>query len=288
LSLHPARTLERLGLARAAGLARSLRWEFEARAPTLRPDRAARLTAHRLREPIGRRAYRVLSEPELRATRLSDTAFVFGSGKSLLEIGAAEWERIAECDVVGFSHFHRQRWTRVDYHLVAEVSDVEATAASIRGNPAYADTIFLVMTGWIADAGNQLVGRRLLTPGSRIFRWRRVGRGRMLPPSRSFAGGLVHGTNSSLDTVNFALLMGWRRIVIAGVDLYDKEYFFLPPGVARPEERGGLTAASRFVQADHVVEMMRLWRERAEADGVELMVQNPRSLLAQVLPVYEA
>jgi hypothetical protein len=211
---------------------------------------------------------------------------VFGSGRSLTEIGPADWEKIAEFDTVGFSHFHRQRWIRADYHLVAEVSSVDETADSIAANPLYVDTIFGVMQGWIAEASNELVARRLLPSGARIFRWRRVGRGRMLPPGRSFADGFVHGTNSILDVVNFALVLGWRRIVIAGVDLYNKEYFWLPEGVARADEKPYLTAASRWEQADNVVETLALWRQLVEPEGIELFVHNPRSLLAGVLPVF--
>lgn len=284
--IRPAAALERLGLRGAAERARTLRADTVVHAETLRTA-ALPTTRAWLREPSGRRAYRVLDEGELRATRRSDTVFVFGSGGSLREMEDEEWARIAAFDVVGFSHFHRQRWVDVGYHLVAEVRDVHETGASIAANPRYGNTVFLVMKGWIARASNELVGQRLLPAGARVFRWKRVARGRTVPPSRSFRAGLVHGSNSSLDAVNFALLMGWRRVVVAGVDLYDKEYFFLPPGSARPDERPQFTVASRFHQADHVVEMFRLWREAARASGTELTVYNPRSLLAEVLPVFD-
>ncbi len=287
MSFHPARTLERLGFARLAELARRVRAAIH-----LFPERnrARLLLAHStaaLREPLGRRAYRVLTEEELLATRTSDTVFVFGSGGSLVDIPPEEWERIAAHDTVAFSHFHRQRWVRVDYHLVAEVNELEATGASFRESPFYRETIFLVMRGVLAQASNAMVGRRLIPPGARVFRYRRVARGRTQPPSSRLADGLVHGSNTSLDVVNFALLMGWKRIVIAGVDLYNRQYFFLPKGTTRPDERPGLSVESPFRQADHLLEMYRLWRSVAEEQGVELCVYDERSLLSAVLPVYE-
>jgi hypothetical protein len=284
--LSLAAALERRGLMRAAVAARELRWHFALGRSVLGPGTALGLTKAWLRERHGRRAYHTLSEQELLATRRSDTVFVFGSGRSLVEIGREEWERMAAHDIVGFSQFHRQRDVRVDYHLIAEVLEVEDTASSIRANPRYADTIFLVMKGWIAGASNEFVGRRLLLPGARIFRWRRLARGRIVPPSRSLANGLVHGPNTSLDAVNFALLMGWSRIVVVGVDLYNKEYFWLPPGEARPDEHPGLTAASPFVGAEQIVEMYGLWRRELETEGIELSTYNRRSLLAEVLPVF--
>ena len=284
--VRPARALERAGLVRTAHAARELRWAAAELRPLLRPDRAARLTRAWMRDRAGRRGYRLLSEDELRSTRSSDTAFVFGSGRSILEIGPEEWRRIAQHDTVTFSSFHRLRAVRIDYHLVAEVVDRDETGTSIRSNPCYADTVFLVVEGWIAEAGNDLVGRRLLPPGARIFRYRRVARGRIAPPNRSFADGLVHGANTSFDAVNFALLMGWRRIVVAGVDLYDKRYFWLGPNETRAHEHPGVTAATPFPSAGHIVEMFGLWREAAAHEGTELLVYNPRSLLAQALPVF--
>lgn len=284
--LRPARLLERLGMPEAAVRARILRVDASFYADSLRRSGIVRPARGWLRERRGRSAYRVLSEEELRATRRSDTAFVFGSSRSLLEIELHEWERIAEHDTIGFSHFHRQRWVRVDYHVVAEVSDVEETAASIRASPFYADTVFAVVGGPFAEAGNELVGRRLLPDGARIFRWHRTARGLTVPPSRRFARGLVHGSNTSLDVTNFALLAGWKRIVLVGVDLYDRGFFWLPEGVARPDERTTLAVDSPFPSAEHVVEMFDLWSRTVRRDGVELLVYNPRSLLARVLPVF--
>jgi hypothetical protein len=283
---HPARALDRVGLRGAAGALRGANWALDALLPALRPDRAVRLSRLWLGERRGRSAYCVLDEDRLRATRRSDTVFIFGSGRSLTDIGANEWRRMSDADTVGFSHFHRQRWIRVDYHLVGEVPSIEGTAQSIRDNPLYSETIFGVMKGWSAEASNALVGRHLLPRDARIFRWRRVGRGRTLPPTTSLREGLVHGTNSALDVINFALVLGWRRIVIVGVDLYNKEYFWLPPAVRLPNEKPHLTAASRWPQADQVVDAVDLWREVAATDGKEIYVYDGRSLLANALPVF--
>jgi hypothetical protein len=286
VGLSIARGLERLGLAEAAEAARRVRWFVDHLRWSLRPARAARLTMLWLREHAGRSAYVVLTEEAIRATRRSETVFLFGSGKSILEIGDAEWDYLGRHDTIAFSHFHRHRGVRVDYHLVAELFDLEGTASSIASNPFYAETVFLVMKGWLAERGNEMVARRLLPPGARIFRFKRRARGRIVPPSPSLSHGLVHGSNSSLDVTNFALAMGWRRIVLVGIDLYDKEYFYLPPGVTGPGEPPGVTATSRFPGAEQTVATLALWRELAGHDGVELFVYNPRSLLAEVLPVF--
>lgn len=233
-----------------------------------------------------RSSYKTLDEHELRQTRRSGTAFVFGSGKSLLEITDDDWHRIARHDTIGFSQFQKQRFVRVDYHLISEALSVEPYARLFHENSRYAETIYIVQEGWLAHVGNELVGRRLLPRDARLFRFRRVSRGRYSPPSESFGAGLVHGVNSSISTTNFAVVNGWKRIVLTGIDLYDREYFFLPPGASFEGEKPGYTAASLFPGADIVVDYFRRWRPLLERRGVELLVYNPRSLLAEVLDVF--
>ena len=96
------------------------------------PGYGVRLTGLWLRDRIGRRRYRSLSADELRATRTSDTAFVFGSGRSLLEIEPAEWQSIARCNTISLREFPRQHWVRADYHVTSEVERLRASAELAR------------------------------------------------------------------------------------------------------------------------------------------------------------
>jgi hypothetical protein len=235
---------------------------------------------------MGRRAYRTLDERELLATRQSDTVFIFGSGRSLLEISGEEWKQIAGCQTIAFGEFHRERLVRVDYHMINEVKDPPSYTRSIRENPCYEQTVFVVQGGWVAHRGNEVIGGRMLPAGAQVFRYRRVARERYAPPSDSFGAGLVHAWNSSVDAANLALLMGWKRIVFAGVDLFDRQYFYLPPGESTPNPDPSWGAFSRFNGADELVELFRQWRALVESRGVELLVYNPSSLLAESLDVF--
>ena len=251
-----------------------------------RPRHLARCTHWYVRDRVGRRAYATLNEDDLRASRRSGTVFIFGSGKSLLEISTEEWERMSDHDTVGFSQFQEQQFIRVDYHLVAEAVNLGRYAALFRENPRYESTIYAVQEGLFAHVGNEIVGRGMLPRGSRVFRFHRRARGRFEDPSASFRRGVVHGYNSSISTTNFALLSGWTRIVLVGVDLYDKEYFYLPWGAPAEGERWGRKASDRFPSADLVVECFRRWRSVADASGVSIEVYNPRSLLAEALDIF--
>lgn len=252
----------------------------------LRPGVLGPAASAYARDRIGRRRYRRLSEEQLRASRRSDTVFVFGSGRSLLDIGPADWERIAAHDTFSLREFPRQRFVRADYHMTGEIDFIDEYARRIRQNPRYDDTIFLVQGGWRALGGNRLVGQGLLRPGARLFRFHRTSRGAYAPPSRRFADGVVHGFNSIISATNLAVLVGWRRIVLTGVDLYNKEYFWLDAGETRSYEQPGITAQSLFTSAEATIDMLSRWHDLLAPEGIELRVYNPRSLLAEHLGVF--
>jgi hypothetical protein len=251
----------------------------------LRPGYVGRLLGLYGRDRLGRRRYRLLDEEELLATRSSDTAFVFGSGRSLLEIGEAEWESISACNTISLREFPRQRWVRADYHLTSEVDHLDEYAHRLRENPHYRDTVFAVQEGLRAERGNELIGRGLLAEGARVFRFRRVSRGRYAPPSRS-PRMLVHGYNSIIDATNLAVALGFERIVLAGADYYNKEYFWLEPGETRAYEKAGVAAGRPFTGHQAIVAMLGDWHDLLAPEGIELSVYNPRSLLASRLPVF--
>jgi hypothetical protein len=244
----------------------------------------------------GRGSYRSVSGEELRATRTSDTAFVLGSGSSVRDLVPAEWERIAAGNTLSFSEFHRQSFVRADYHMVGEITDaapppperaVAAYARSLRENPLYADTVLLLQEGWLAVDSNALVARRLLRPDARVFRYRRTSRGAYSPPSNSFDEGLVHGWNTSISVTNLALLLGFSRVVLVGVDMYNREYFWLEPGERRPTLPATVEPGDPFLNARPVIDLFARWRALLEPRGIELSVYNPRSLLAGALPVFD-
>jgi hypothetical protein len=253
-------------------------------------------------EHWNRSRYVVLDDGALRRTRRSDMAFVFGSGSSLNEITPAGWSHIAEHDTIGFNYFSRQRWVRTDYHLVGEVASsddtdrsswrpaIEEYARLIAENPFYARTIIGLQAGWFAYQSNRLASLGGLKAGTQVFRYKRIARGVFRPPSRALSEGLVHGAGSLIGCVNFAYVMGWRRIVIAGVDLYDSRYFWLPPGWDRPDmvEVHGIPSTGPHPTADTVIPYLARWQALMAQEGVSLMVYNPKSLLAKVLPVYRS
>ncbi len=242
--------------------------------------------------------YNLLSEAALRARRRSNRVFVFGSGYSINNISESEWSHFEEHDTLSFNWFCRQDFVRADYHLVREVCrdvadpaiwqpQLEEYSQLLQQNPRYADAIFLVHAGLRATMGNRIVGLGKLPAGAPIFRFYNRTYGPGQQPSPSLSRGLFHA-GTLADCVNLAYLLGWKEIVLVGVDLYDRRYFWLDYQQTRADERPGYESPDGYHYiADATVSIMHRWRELFTRDGVELSVYNPHSLLAQVMPVYE-
>ena len=200
-----------------------------------------------------------------------------------------------------------RKWVPIDFHLVRgglEGVDqwrgyADEFSGMMNNNPHCANTNFLVQGEFIAQFCNQLIGYRLLRPGTKIFRYRTM-RGDGLPTA-ALREGVRHTVGTLSDAVNAAACMGWTDIVLVGVDLYDSRYFFLP----RESTYGLDEATGTLVPADvnlrglgpgdvhntarnGIVQTMGEWREvLARERGISMSVYNPRSLLANVMPVYK-
>ena len=262
-----------------------------------------------LKGVAARRHYRILTEQELRARRRSDRVFIFGSGYSLNDITPAEWRSLAEHDVFGFSGFVHQQWIPVGFHLIRAWDEgaigqarvrrtARAYAQQLEANPLFESAVLLIQKDLTAMFGNTLVGDRLLRTGRGLFLFKTAESLDGLPTD-AFRRGLTHTAGTLSDCINAASLIGWREIVLVGVDLYDSRYFWAPADRTLAFEKGGETMMpmERNTRGIHwsqphntvdngLVGTMSAWRSELARRGIVLSVYNPRSLLAGVLPVY--
>jgi hypothetical protein len=262
-----------------------------------------------LRDRVNRRHYPHLDQEAASRLRKSDTVFIFGSGYSLNEITDGEWRHMVSHDTFGFNAFYHQRWIDVNFHLLRgglygelrwqgfarEVVDI------IAANPRFRDTVFVMQGEFLAQFTNQLIGYRLFPPAKGILRYpTNRDDGRL--PSRQIAHGLRHIAGTLSDAVNCAFCLGWKHIVLVGVDLYDSRYFYLPPDQTATVDRERATVTGgpvnrlggnrvgdlHYTLRNGVVELMEEWQQYFATFGVQMSVYNPRSLLAGVLPVYSS
>jgi hypothetical protein len=254
--------------------------------------------------------YKFIGKDELAEKKRGDTLFVLGSGGSLAFLPNVIIEEMEKNSTISFNYSLLQDFVRADFHLVRELgvtniksvnlgnSDLRNLHDLIAKNPRYGETVFLAQGGYNAWSANFLIGSRGLPKGATVFRFRnpyvtRFGKlGTRLDA-------VTHGASSVTDCINIGYILGFKKIVLCGLDLYDRRYFWNMPGAkyfplpgitdAEIGEYGGkgeVTAPHRT--SDRLVGQIAQWRQELEEQGVTLSVQNPKSLLTAVLPVYSA
>lgn len=266
-----------------------------------------------VRRRVRQRNYRILREAELIARRRSDTVFILGSGYSLNDVTEQEWEHIGRHDVMGFSGAIYQRWVPVGFHLIRgwdygvgrqymnrwrktwHVSAQEYACQLCR-NSQFDGAALIMQSGYAASFSNILLAYGMIPAYREIFLYKTSRRLDKLPSER-LSDGLSHGTGTLFDAINLAYLLGWKKIVLLGVDLYDCRYFWGPPDktmafdntgrlvVSEFTDKGRLFSASHGGVSSGVVDHVGRWAEYFNKKGVALEVYNPRSLLARVIPI---
>lgn len=245
----------------------------------------------------------------------SDTVFVFGSGRSVLNLTNQEWIKIGGHDTIGFSGSFQQDWVNLDYLLlrgwaetvIPDENSIVDVAKDFIGkydehckrNQLRA-TKLIIQEDYSASFCGALFAlgfmERHAKDGYFGFTTYRFSKS----PSLCFEWGLSHGKGTLCDAINFAYLGGWKNIVLLGVDLYDSGYFFVPEGMTETWD----SAAKRFVFSkrnsrghsfgethntarngvvDLVGEWATLFNKRS---GVSIWTYNPLSLMREKLPVY--
>jgi len=246
------------------------------------------------------RRYRILDEAGVCKTRKSDTLFIFGSGYSLNDLSKEEYQHIEQHQTMGFNWFVRQKYVRCDYFLIREIIgdradfmtgrwiEVLQEYTNLMNTPQFANTVYVIQTGWKAFVTNRLLGLGLLKPGSAIYRFLSIGRGQWIPPSTNLRQGLVHGVCTLAECINFAMLIGFKKLVLVGVDLYDQRYFWLPPDKTRHDlEIRGIAPTDEHPGNRWIIDFFQYWKPFLDEQGVSVEVYNPRSLLNSVFPIYQ-
>jgi hypothetical protein len=238
--------------------------------------------------------------------RNSDTLFVMVSGYSVNDISEAEWEALQEQgDVFSFNYFFRGEFVPVDYHLVRETEsngtsaiqcfeDIRDYVAGIDSNPCYDNTTYFVLNqyiGWFDRAG---VSAALATFCLRGFSGQNICFFQNDRSDSTLPGEAIdeinHHVGTLFDVINIGYLLGYSNIVLVGVDLYDRQYFWLKEGETRKtDEQRDVSADDEHNTAGGVLDQMPEWGEYLSDHGVSLYVENERSLLhtESILPTYD-
>ena len=295
------------GLARSLGLFLQSIDEWRATSSARRAIR--RVTADGVVKPIGRLVhdYRPGSE----------TVFILGSGASIAGVSNKAWAHIRQHDSFGFNfaliHPHRpnlyfnegirgepsyQTWLA---HIKRRMTDFAAVPHVIN----YEDWIHYCHVGDLRDFPPELLRRTyLVAPESypalnenRIRRHLRVWARPDNDRSQQIST-LQHHRGSLSLVVATAYCFGYKNIVLAGIDLNSRVYFWevmddlqgpFPPNALKGPAHSTVVDSPGETNYNLPMDLyLRLFREEVlDRAGIRLWNANPHSLLAKSIDFYD-
>ena len=235
-------------------------------------------------------------------TKKSDTIFFFGSGFSVNEISNEEWDYFKSHNTISANWFHKRDIIPIDYYIVHEMHATvnRSGAINIRDNiyfkeyldnlnkPCYKDSILFINIG--INSTKEIINTGFLKNRKYVFYNNKLTKGFSFKKSLNciFNNGIYFGGSIVLEAIHLSYIMGFKKIVLVGVDLYDSRYFWLN----KDEDRDGLKYIGKSHNEahktypyimKHLDDIMTILKK----EGVELYVYNPKSLLAEKLPIYK-
>jgi hypothetical protein len=254
-----------------------------------------------------------LDQVDLLQMKSSDTLFVLGSGPSINRISAERWRLIAAHDTVGFNWWLYHAFVPKFYFLEViekevfpEAFECYLTLASRRAAD-YASTIKIAMEF-------HRLGAQTLDHLPPAFRKNLFAAHKVEAPARNEAeltralrylqtGGAFQVTGrfssllkyaASLTTMlAFALKLGYKRVVLCGIDLKRPDYFFQdrrfypeswePPEAERFETHFTEVPLTWKLPVTRAVAVMK--QQLLDPAGVELYIESQDSALWPIVPV---
>lgn len=235
---------------------------------------------------------------EIRESIHKDTIFILGSGYSINDITASQWQKMqAQGDTFSFNHFYRGDFVDINYHIIREMGygslsyfnnfkNILTYIKAIKNHPKFSKSIYFLLFDKKSPATDWVLLLNLLPEGRIALYSNHDDRKRCFPPSASNVN-IPHCGATLFDAINLSYVMGYQKIVLAGVDLYDRRYFWLKKDENRPLEKlRGKTCNDVHATAPFVLNIIGEWRYFLESQRVELYNLNRKSLLNEYLPLF--
>lgn len=271
---------------------------------------------HWLRSQARHAGFTVADRNNLIRHKTSDTLFILGSGPSVNAIDSDGWNEIARHNSVGFNYFIVHPFVPTFYHMELRQHEIEMfrSCYSLRreayrasrfllnfhflnydnlkaSDVAFIDDILVTVPRTYSEARPQDVPRivhftqNLLEPLDDHF--------------------LLHYRGSLCLMISMGLLLGYKKLVLIGVDLNNSGYFYCDERYACAETEmlrssrcqpqispaGALhaTADPTFIPSTITIDrVLKLLNENVlKKRGVDLFVYSKDSLLHPYLPAWE-
>lgn len=241
----------------------------------------------------------------------SDTVFIFGSGYSLNSLSQSSWEVIKKHDSIGlnsffFSNFHPTFYfyeisknpeiQKISFDFLIEKNSKSPLTLLVNKNH-FKDSIYSE-----EDFKIHFNNFFLFSP----FKINTLNKILLKAIIRKSKNKLLHHASSISFIIDFCRFLGYRNIVLLGVDLNDSRYFYEHPDYLEKsktfiEIQNRHKLSKRISGVSHEVSQIKftsnfgclpiqdyleIYNEQLRKNQINLYIGNPNSTLSKFLPVF--
>lgn len=222
--------------------------------------------------------------------------FIFGSSFSINDITVSEWDEIRrKGSTMSFNMFYYADLVDIDYHVIREVivaknylsrksfSELRRVNNKISRNRRFLKAKYFAMIDSFSPGALLwyiFYGRRKCTYVyknlfNRVASW---------PISESLEK-IPHGGTTLFDCINISYILGYKEIVLVGVDLKDSRYFYLDYNESHWLSKDVKPDTPHPTQTRVLLNIVE-WNNHLKKQGVKLFSYSDSSLLRKILPIY--
>jgi hypothetical protein len=234
---------------------------------------------------------------QIKKIKKTNEVFIYGSGYSINEISNEEWRKLRNYDSIGFNNTIFLKKISFTYHINRYLKNpkknINYQIKIINKNRYLKKTTFLMPEGFIEEYTNNIFSKNLWDKNKNFFLFK-TNRFFNLPIGNINVG-LIHKSGTLIDCITFAYYLGYKKIVLVGVDLYDTRYFYVPKNKTSilfniPSSKnvhGNTPDCKHQTIINKVDYRIRLIKKFLTKKSISLEVYNKKSLLKRELKLFK-
>ena len=260
---------------------------------------------------------RSLEDINIRALKSSEKIFLLGSGASVNDLTSEDWAHISQHDSIGWNSWHIHDFVPTYYffemgdhgnryyHFVRLLKEKEEEYASVPficrfknlynvPNP-FVDLPKKVRNNLYLSAPYFIKGRMSSLISQQLLIWRKL----MFNKPQKNLGAIIHLRGTLSDVMSFSVLAGYKEIVLVGIDMNNKRYFWEEDPEKYPHGKGVrnveigdvhntinpmYTNLTQTIPLDDVLDLFD--RIVLKPNGIKLWIATRKSKLFPRFPLY--
>jgi hypothetical protein len=254
-----------------------------------------------------RKFYTIINSKKIRKIiKKSDTIVIYGTGSSINKIKKNEWKKLRKFNSISLGHFAEHAYKKkinIDIVHIKEIGawgdivnssqleNIKEVVNYIEGCQKlknFNKTIFLLQSGIPGKCSNYMIDNLLFKFKTNLSFYKNS---QVLNNANKFIGykNFLNGRCGSLSmAITFVIKLGWKNIILAGVDLVDNRYFYLKNNqTPQWNNKRKIKVNDPHSMKKRTIEYINDFSKWSKSRDIKLHVLNKKNILADILPIYK-